>query len=121
MAIVLFGTTARANTAFGVKNVSGKNLVIALLRNTVIGPNETHFYPFSSYDARVRTNHRFEEVYSVNTNGTLYLDDVAEFAKNIVNGNLVVLTTTQPLSSMTFVAGASASFTSTGDGSVTFA
>lgn len=121
MAIVTFGTTSRANTAFGVKNASGKNLVIALLRNTVISPNETHFYTFNTFDARVRTNHRFEDVYTVNSNGTSYLDDVAEFAKNVVNGNLVVMTTTQPLTSTTYVAGTSAAFTATGDGSVTFA
>jgi hypothetical protein len=120
MAIVTFGSTIRANTAIGIKNTTTSNVVLGLLRNTVLGPGSVEFLSFNTLDQRMRYNPNFSDLYTVNPGGKAYLDDVNEFCAAVKAGTISVLTTTQPVSSTTYTAGTSATFTTTADGSVAF-
>jgi hypothetical protein len=121
MANLTFGSTIRANTAIGIRNNTTSNLSFGLLRVTTLAPNAVEFLSFNTLDQRIRSNPEGENLYTVNSDGVKpYLDDVNEFCKLIKAGTISVLLTTQNVTSTTYVAGASATYTSTADGSITF-
>jgi len=150
MAIVTFGPDARASDSIAIQNTTDPavNLVFAILRSAVIAPGAFKFLTLSDFDARLRgVNLHHNMLYTVGSNGTSpYLDDVAEFCKLIIQGDITIwgaespnpplsLTSpgsgylvapavtleTGPASSYGFTLGSELSATFAGDGSVIFA
>ena len=150
MAIVTFGPGARATDSIAIQNTTDPavNLVFAILRSAVIAPGAFKFLTLSDFDARLRgVNLHHNSLYTVGSNGTSpYLDDVAEFCKLVVQGDITIwaaespspaltLTspgsgylvappvdlTTGPASSYGFTLGEELAATFAGDGSVIFA
>lgn len=120
MAIVTFGSTARASQYFALTNTSNTSFVLSLLRASV-APNSTKFLNFAQYDELVRgSNLRNSNLYSVNMNnqGT-YLDDIGELAKSLASGTLVAYTATYSTTGG-FHKGSALASATLGDGSVTF-
>lgn len=121
MAIVTFGATARATDSIAIKNTTTSSVVFGILRSTVVEAGKTKFLTLADYDARLRgTNIHHNNLYAVNSDGkTPYLDDVAEFAKLLRNGTLV-LSTASTVASGGFTTGAPLASSVYGDGSVVF-
>lgn len=120
MAIITFGATIRAHTAIGILNNTSSNIEVSFLR-ALIPAGTTKFITFEYIDNVFRYNPRQSNLYTINSDGkTPFLDDVELFASDIVAGNVIVYSTTQAASSITYTAGASAVFTTYGDGSVVF-
>ena len=94
MAIVTFGPEARGSDSIAIQNTThpGVNLVFALLRSAVIAPGAYKFLTLSDFDARLRgVNLHHNMLYTVGSNGTSpYLDDVAEFCKLIIQGDITI-------------------------------
>ena len=120
MAIVTFGSTVRAHDALGIKNQSANPLVLNLLHGVVVAPGAVKYLSFTFLDGIVRdANRRAGNLYDLNSDGvTHYLDDINEFAKLVVAHTVLVYAAT--VSGSTYTLGASAAYSATGDGSVTY-
>ena len=105
MAIITLGSTTRASDSIAIQNTTnpGVNLVFAILRSAVIAPGAFKFLTLMDFDARLRgVNLHHNMLYTVGSDGySQYLDDVAEFCKLVINGDITVFSAESPKPALT--------------------
>lgn len=122
MALVTFGTTARAHNAVAFANTTNTNLSPGFMHGGTFAPHATRSFTFAYFDEVMQSvNERNNNLYTVNSNGVSpYLNDVSELAGLLVSGKLVAYASTYNTTTGVFTTGSALASASTADGSVTF-
>lgn len=119
MAIVTFGATARGHNSVALFNTTSNVLSYGILHGGTHNPNTYKNFTFNTFDALFRgTNVRNNDLYSVNSAGAAFQDDVSELANLITSGQLVVHSAT--FANGSFTTGSQLASASYADGSVAF-